>query len=76
MIMRIQIKIKFYTIENQMDDDIDSIIGRVYMGTFIVGTILVIIVGLIIRNMIKAKKAGKSIQCGCDCNHCGGGCKH
>lgn len=46
------------------------------MGTCIVGAILVIIVGLIIRNMIKAKKAGKSIQCGCDCKDCGGHCHH
>lgn len=46
------------------------------MGTLIVGSILLVIIGLIIRSMIKDKKAGKSIQCGGDCKHCGGGCHH
>lgn len=45
------------------------------MGTFFVGLIVLVIVGLIVRSMIKAKKNGKSIQCGCDCKHCGGHCK-
>lgn len=45
------------------------------MGTFFVGLIVLIIVGLIVRSMIKAKKSGKSIQCGCDCKQCGGHCK-
>ncbi len=45
------------------------------MGTFIVGMVLVVIVGLIIRNMIKKKRQGKSVVCGGDCKHCGGhGC--
>jgi hypothetical protein len=44
------------------------------MGTFIVGVILLAIVALIIRSMVKDKKAGKSIQCGGDCKHCGGHC--
>ncbi len=44
------------------------------MGTFIVGAILVGIVVLIIRSMIKDKKAGKSLSCGGDCKNCGGHC--
>ena len=45
------------------------------MGTIIVGLVVLIVVA-IIRNMIKDKKAGKSIQCGGDCKHCGGGHCH
>ncbi|MCI6631224.1 MAG: FeoB-associated Cys-rich membrane protein [Lachnospiraceae bacterium] len=44
------------------------------MATFIVGAALVIIVAFIIRRMIRDKKKGKSLQCGCDCKHCGGCC--
>lgn len=44
------------------------------MGTAIVGAAVILIVSLAVRSMIKAKKAGKSIQCGCDCKHCGGHC--
>ncbi len=44
------------------------------MGTFIVGAVILGIVGLIIRSMIRDKKNGKSIQCGGDCKHCGGHC--
>ena len=44
------------------------------MATFIVGAALVIIVAFIIRRMIRDKKNGKSLQCGCDCKHCGGHC--
>lgn len=44
------------------------------MGTVVVAIILVGIVTYIIRGMIKDKKAGKSIQCGGDCKHCGGHC--
>ena len=42
------------------------------MGTFVVGSILVIIVALIIRKLIKDKKNGG----GCDgnCGSCGCGC--
>ena len=40
------------------------------MGTIIV----LIIVALIIRSMVKDKKAGKSLQCGGDCSKCGGHC--
>ncbi len=44
------------------------------MGTIAVGLVLLGVVGLIIRNMIKAKRQGKSVQCGCDCAHCSGHC--
>lgn len=44
------------------------------MGTVVVGSILLGIVGLIIRHMSKQKKQGKSIQCGLDCKNCHGGC--
>ncbi|MDD2970810.1 MAG: FeoB-associated Cys-rich membrane protein [Lachnospiraceae bacterium] len=45
------------------------------MGTIIVGAALLVIVGLIVRKMIKDKKAGKS-SCGCNCAECHGGCSH
>ncbi|MDD3368185.1 MAG: FeoB-associated Cys-rich membrane protein [Lachnospiraceae bacterium] len=44
------------------------------MGTLITGIIVLGIVVLVIRSMIKDKKAGKSLQCGADCKHCGGHC--
>jgi len=44
------------------------------MGTIIVLIALAIIVALIIRSMVKDKKAGKSLQCGGDCSKCGGHC--
>ena len=44
------------------------------MGTAIVALALLSVVALIIRKMIKDIKQGKSIQCGCDCKHCGGHC--
>ncbi|MEE1313722.1 MAG: FeoB-associated Cys-rich membrane protein [Lachnospiraceae bacterium] len=44
------------------------------MGTIVVSAILILIVGLIIRGMIRDKKNGKSIQCGADCKSCGGYC--
>ena len=44
------------------------------MGTLIVVVVLVIVVALIIRSMIKDKKSGKSLQCGCDCKNCSGHC--
>lgn len=46
------------------------------MGTIITGTVLVCVVGFIIRKIIRDKKSGKSLQCGCDCEHCGHGCGH
>jgi hypothetical protein len=45
------------------------------MGTLLVGAVLAGIVALIIRSMIQDKKAGKSVQCGGDCKHCGGHCR-
>ncbi len=42
------------------------------IGTIIVLVILFIIVALVIISMIKAKKQGKSLQCGCDCSKCNG----
>lgn len=44
------------------------------MGTFLVLAVLFTAVALIIRSMIRARKNGKSIQCGCDCGRCGGHC--
>lgn len=44
------------------------------MGTVIVGVVVVGVVGLIVRSMVKDKKAGKSLQCGGDCKNCGGHC--
>ena len=44
------------------------------MGTVIVGAVVVAVVALIIRSMVKDKKAGKSLQCGVNCKHCDGQC--
>lgn len=44
------------------------------MGTAVIFVLLVGVVGMIIRSMIKDKKAGKSLQCGQNCNHCSGHC--
>lgn len=44
------------------------------MGTFIVGVALIVIVALVIRGMIRDKRNGKSLQCGCDCKNCSGHC--
>lgn len=44
------------------------------MGSVITAGVLIVIVGLIIRSMIRDKKSGKHIQCGGDCKHCGGHC--
>ncbi|MFQ7230407.1 MAG: FeoB-associated Cys-rich membrane protein [Blautia wexlerae] len=41
------------------------------MGTLIVGAILVLIVGLIIKGIVRDKKSGKS-SCGGDCSNCKG----
>lgn len=48
--------------------------GEIF-GTVLVGVILLGIVGLIIASMIRDKKNGKSLQCGCNCKDCKGGCK-
>lgn len=45
------------------------------MGTVITGLILAGIIALIVRNMVRDKKNGKSLQCGCNCNHCSGHCE-
>jgi hypothetical protein len=39
------------------------------MGTIIVGLILLVIVGLIVRSILKDKRKGKS-SCGCGCANC------
>ncbi|MFT3985231.1 MAG: FeoB-associated Cys-rich membrane protein [Lachnospiraceae bacterium] len=44
------------------------------MGTIITGIVVVGIVCLVVRSMVRDKKSGKSLQCGSDCKHCGGGC--
>ena len=44
------------------------------MGTVIVGAVVVAVVALVIRSMVKDKKAGKSLQCGVNCKHCDGHC--
>ncbi len=44
------------------------------MGTAIVLLAVLSAVGLAVRSMVKDKKAGKSLQCGGDCKHCGGHC--
>ena len=45
------------------------------MGTVITGLILAGIIALIVRNMVRDKKSGKSLQCGCNCKHCSGHCE-
>jgi hypothetical protein len=44
------------------------------MGTIIVGVVVLILIGCAVRSIIRDKKAGKSVQCGGDCKHCGGHC--
>ena len=44
------------------------------MGTAIVLLVLTGVVGLVIRSMVKDKKAGKSLQCGQNCKNSGGHC--
>ncbi len=45
------------------------------MGTGVVLFVLAGIIVLAARSMVKDKKAGKSLQCGGDCKHCGGHCR-
>lgn len=45
-----------------------------YMGTIVVGAILLVIVGSVIFSMIRDKKSGKSLQCGCNCKNCSHHC--
>ena len=42
------------------------------LADIIVIAILVVIVALVIRTIIKSKKAGKSLQCVMDCSQCKG----
>lgn len=44
------------------------------MGTAVVLAVLAGIVALVIRSMVRDKKAGKSLQCGGNCAACGGHC--
>lgn len=44
------------------------------MGTLIVGIVVAGAAAFAVRCMIRDKKAGKSLQCGGDCAHCGGRC--
>lgn len=46
------------------------------MGTVIILIGMLGVISLIIHNMIKDKKEGKSVICGGDCKHCGGHCSH
>ena len=55
--------------EDERDNDIKQEVS--FMGTLIVGAILILIVGLIIRGIVRDKKSGKS-SCGGDCSHCRG----
>lgn len=44
------------------------------MGTLVVLAAVAAVIALIIRSMVKDRKAGKSVICGGDCKHCGGHC--
>lgn len=45
------------------------------MATWIVSGVLIVIVGLIIRKMVRDRKQGKGgCSCGSDCAHCHGAC--
>lgn len=44
------------------------------MGNYLVGLILIACVTIVVNRMYKRKKNRKAVQCGGDCNHCGGGC--
>lgn len=50
-------------------------VGTLSMGTVVVLLILIAAIGVVIRSMIKDKKAGKSLQCGQDCKSCNGCCR-
>ncbi len=45
------------------------------MGTFVVLLVLLLAVAWAVRSIVKDKKSGKSVQCGCGCEHCGGHCQ-
>ena len=44
------------------------------MGTLIVSIILLLIVVLVIRSLIKAKRSGRHPSCGGNCGACGHSC--
>ncbi len=43
-------------------------------GTILVLMLLVLLVAMVIRSMIKTKKAGKSLSCGGNCSMCSAAC--
>ena len=57
-----------------MEREISEPGGAEFMGTAVVLLLLAGMIGLAIKSMVKDKKAGKSLQCGQDCSHCGGHC--
>ncbi len=44
------------------------------MGTLFVSLILISLVALVLRSIIKAKKAGRHPSCGGNCASCAGAC--
>ncbi|MGN0298562.1 MAG: FeoB-associated Cys-rich membrane protein [Lachnospiraceae bacterium] len=44
------------------------------LGSIVVGAIILVLVGLVIRSMIRDKKNGVSLHCGGNCKNCHGGC--
>lgn len=48
---------------------------EIIMGTVLVLAVLLVVVGLIVRGMVRDRKQGKS-SCGGDCASCHGGCSH
>ena len=47
------------------------------MATWIIGGVLVVIVGAVVWKMISDKRKGKhSCSCGCSCESCHGACMH
>ncbi|WP_455719251.1 FeoB-associated Cys-rich membrane protein [Agathobacter sp.] len=42
------------------------------LADIVVIAILVVVFALVIHTIVKAKKAGKNLQCGMDCSHCKG----
>ena len=47
------------------------------LGTILVCAVLVLVVGLVIRKIIRDKRSGKSCDCGCGgCDGCCSSCRH
>ena len=47
------------------------------MATWIIGGVLIVIVGAVIWKMVSDKRKGKhSCSCGCGCEGCHGACNH